>query len=73
MKELFNYKYDDLFNPTLKALHNLGGSGSVDEIEDQVASILELNDDQINDVHRGNTSKLSDRLAWVVATGFDTG
>jgi hypothetical protein len=23
--EIFKYKYDDLFNPTLKALHELGG------------------------------------------------
>lgn len=64
MKELFNYKFDDLFNPALKGLHNLGGSGSVDEIEDQVATILKLSDSQINEIHRGNTSKLSYRLAW---------
>lgn len=64
MTEKFNYKYDDLFNPTLKALKNLGGSGSVSEIEEEVAQILDLNDDQLNDIHRGNTSKLSYRLAW---------
>jgi restriction system protein len=64
MKELFKYKYDDLFNPTLTALRNLGGSGSVQEIEEQVATILKLNDTQINEIHRGNTSKLTYRLAW---------
>lgn len=64
MKELFQYKYDDLFNSTLTALHSLGGSGSVIEIEERVASILNLNDDQINEIHRGNTTKLSYRLAW---------
>jgi len=64
MKEVFHYKYDDLFNPTLKALHHLGGSGSIDEIEDVVASDLNLSDDQVNEIHRGNTSKLSYRLAW---------
>ena len=64
MKEVFYYKYDDLFNPTLTALHNLGGSGSVSEIEDQVANILGLSDDQVNEIHRGNTSKLTYRLAW---------
>lgn len=62
--ELFTYKYDDLFNPTLKALLNLGGSGSISEIEEQVAVILNLTEDQINEIHRGNTSKLSYRLAW---------
>lgn len=64
IKELFNYKYDDLFNPTLIGLQNLGGSGSVGEIEEQVASILKLTDDQINEIHRGSTSKFTYRLAW---------
>lgn len=29
MKELFNYKYDDLFNPTLKALQKFGSSTTI--------------------------------------------
>jgi restriction system protein len=64
MTELFKYKYDELFNPTLTALHNLGGSGSVDEMEEQIATILKLTDEQVNEIHRGNTSKFSYRLAW---------
>lgn len=64
MEEIFKYKHDDLFNPTLKALHNLGGSGSIGEIEDEVASILNLSDEQVNEIHRGNTTKLTYRLAW---------
>ena len=32
----FKYKYHDLFNPILNALHELGGSASVSEIEDFV-------------------------------------
>lgn len=64
MKEVFKYKYDDLFNPTLIALQNLGGSGSTEEIEEQVSAILKLTDDEINEIHRGNTSKLTYRLAW---------
>ena len=64
MKEGFKYKYDDLFNPTLRALHNLGGSGSVPEIEEQVALILNLTEDQIAEIHRGTISKLTYRLAW---------
>jgi restriction system protein len=60
----FKYKYDDLFNPTLTAIHNLGGSGSVDEIEEEVIKILKLNDEQINEIHRANITKLSYRLAW---------
>lgn len=64
MKEFFKYKYDELFNPTLTALQNLGGSGSVEEMEEQVATILKLTDEQVNEIHRGNTSKLTYRLAW---------
>lgn len=64
MKEHFNYKYDELFNPLLTALHNLGGSGSVEELEEQVATTLNLTDEQVNEIHRGNTSKLTYRLAW---------
>lgn len=64
MKEIFKYKYDDLFNPTLVALHTLGGSGSVEEIEDKVALQLKLSDKEINDIHRGNRTKLTYRLAW---------
>jgi restriction system protein len=64
MKESFDLKYDDLFNVTLTALHMLGGSGSVDEIEEKVATLLALTDEQANEIHRGNTTKLRYRLAW---------
>ena len=59
----FKYKYDDLFNPTLNALKNLGGSGSVSEIEEQVIAILNLTEDAINEIHRESTTKLTYRLA----------
>ncbi|WP_291275885.1 restriction endonuclease [Flavobacterium sp.] len=64
MKDTFPYKYDELFNPVLAALKKLGDSGSISEIEDQVSSILELTDHQLNDIHKGNTSKFTYRLAW---------
>jgi len=63
MKE-FNYTYDDLFNPCLKAIHHLGGSGTNSEIECGVIEILQLSDEEVEDIHRGNTTKLSYRLAW---------
>jgi restriction system protein len=56
--------YDKLFNPLLEAMHQLGGSGSVSEIEDKVASILKLSEKEINEIHRRNITKLSYRLAW---------
>lgn len=56
--------YDELFNPTLTALHNLGGSAHIRDIEREVAEILALTEDQINEIHRGTLSKLVYRLAW---------
>ena len=64
MAEIFKYKFNDLFNPTLKALHNLGGSASVSEIEDFVVELLNLTEEEISDIHRGTTTKLNYRLRW---------
>ncbi len=61
---MFNYKYDELFEPTIKALKQLGGSASNKEIEEKVAEILNLNEEQVNDIHNGNRTKFSYRLAW---------
>lgn len=57
-------KYDDLFNPLLQAVRNLGGSASVAEQEDEVATILKLTEAEVSEIHRGNRTKLSYRLAW---------
>lgn len=57
-------KYDELINPLLQAMNQLGGSASVSEQEDAVASILKLSEKDIAEIHRGSTTKLSYRLAW---------
>ena len=62
--EKLKYKYDELINPVLQGLHQLDGAGSNDEIEERLVSILELTNDQIEDLHRGNRTKLSYRAAW---------
>lgn len=62
--EKFRYKYDELFNPALEALRELGGSGTIMELEDRVAWDLGLSDDDLSVMHRGNTTKFSHRLAW---------
>jgi restriction system protein len=56
--------YDDLFNPLLQAMHKLGGSASISEQEDTVASILNLSEKDIAEIHRGTVTKLGYRLAW---------
>ena len=58
-------KHDELYNPLLKAFHKLGGSASVRELEDEVSVILNLSDKDLGEIHRGNQTKVSYRLAWV--------
>lgn len=57
-------KYDELFEPLLKAIRRLGGSASVVEQEDEVASALRLSEKDISEIQDGNRTKLSYRLAW---------
>lgn len=64
LKKEFKHKHSDLFNPVLSALHRLGGSGAVSEIEEKVIEILKLSEQEISDIHRGTTTKLNYRLRW---------
>lgn len=57
-------KYDEMFDALLKAMHNLGGSASNSEIEEETAKVLNLSEEQMNEMHRGNRTKFSYRLAW---------
>jgi len=57
-------KYDELYNPLLEALRNLGGSASIQEQEDEVAEVLNLSDKELREIHRGYRTKFSYRLAW---------
>ena len=56
-------KYDDLFNPLLQALHELGSSASIAELEDRVATNLDLTEQDISEIHRGTRTKLSYNMA----------
>lgn len=57
--------FDVMLLPTLQALQNLGGSGTIEEIYDQVAQLLNLPDDILEVLH-GNTarSEVEYRLGW---------
>jgi restriction system protein len=57
-------KYDDLFDPLLQALHGLGSSASVAELEDRVAAFLGLSEDDVTVIHKGNRTRFSYNLAW---------
>ncbi len=58
--------YSDLINPTITALQNLGGSGKVDEIYNEVLKIVSLPDEIIDFQHseKSSQSELQYRLAW---------
>lgn len=57
-------KFDDLFNPLLKALHELGGSATIVELQEKTGEILGLSDEEMQEVHRGKLSQFAYRLAW---------
>jgi restriction system protein len=57
--------YDRLFNPTLFALRELGGSGSIEEIAEQVIKDLQPAQGVVQQSHgSGGQSELEYRLAW---------
>ncbi|CAG7857869.1 hypothetical protein MCAMS1_02847 [biofilm metagenome] len=58
--------FDELFIPTVKALEELGGSGSVEEINNKVYLIAKLTDDILQVPHgqEGTMSEVDYRLTW---------
>jgi len=57
--------YDELFNPTLGALRNLGGSASIQELVEEIANILRLSEDVVDVDHgQGGYTELGYRAAW---------
>ncbi len=58
--------YDKMMNPLLEALHQLGGSGNIDEINEKTIEVLNLPDEIINVPHGkdSSTSEVEYRLAW---------
>lgn len=58
--------FDDLLVPTVKALIELGGSGTIEEINSKVYEIANLTDDIILIPHgeKGTTNEVDYRIAW---------
>jgi restriction system protein len=59
--------FDFMMNPLLKALHELGGSGTISEIDGKVIEILNLPEEIQNVPHnpdKSNKSEVEYRLAW---------
>jgi restriction system protein len=59
-------KFEELFNPLLSALRQLGGSGAIEELEEKVAEILDLSEEDLEKLHgkSGNRTRYSYNLAW---------
>lgn len=58
--------YDDLLWPTLEALKAKGGSASIQELSEQIASDMELSDEILELPHKegGTRSEVEYRCAW---------
>jgi restriction system protein len=59
--------YDQLFNPLLKAINALGGSGSNEEIYDKVVELERYPEEistLLHDPEKSNQTQLGYRLAW---------
>lgn len=60
-------QYIDLMNPVIQALKNLGGSGTIEEINNKVAEIENIPSDQLEILHnpeKGGTTEIEYRIAW---------
>lgn len=59
--------FDRLMNPLIRALKELGGSGTIDEIDSKVVEIARLSDEQLEVLHnpdKGSQTEVEYRLAW---------
>jgi restriction system protein len=60
-------KFDDLMNPVIQALKILGGSGTIEEINDKVAEIVKIPSEQLEVLHnpeKGGMTEIEYRLMW---------
>ena len=57
-------KFLRYFGPLLDALRKLGGSGSPDEVVEQIASDMNLSDDEQNETVPSGGSRLKTNVAW---------
>ncbi|MCA9875383.1 MAG: restriction endonuclease [Anaerolineales bacterium] len=59
--------FDSFMNPVIEALQALGGSGTIEEINNRVAEIVGLSDAQLEVLHnpeKGGQTEIEYRLAW---------
>jgi restriction system protein len=67
MSEINVPTFDRLMNPLIRALKALGGSGTIEEIDNKVAEVANLSDEQLEILHnpdKGSQTEVEYRLAW---------
>ena len=58
-------QFDKFIEPAFQAVKALGGSGTVDEIDQKTFELMGLSEEQLSEPHtRGNRSKAEYRMAW---------
>ena len=60
-------QYHEMMNPLLAALRELGGSGSINEINETTVGKLDLADEVLETLHnpeKSNQTEVEYRLAW---------
>lgn len=58
-------KYDDLFKPTLEVLTRLGGSASIEELDEAMIAAIGATQDQLDVIYpKSGAAVLPDRMSW---------
>lgn len=63
----FNFQFDAFMNPVLRALRDLGGSGTNEEINARVADIIQIPSEQLEILHnplKGGMTEFEYRMMW---------
>ena len=67
MAEADTPTFTSLMNPVIQALKALGGSGTIEEINNKAAEIAGLSDEQFEILHnpeKGGQTEVEYRIAW---------
>jgi restriction system protein len=58
-------KYDDFMLPTLQAIRDLGGSASIEEIQDSLTETMKLSQEQLDTAYaKSGALVVPDRMSW---------
>jgi restriction system protein len=58
-------KYDEFMLPTLQAIRELGGSASIEEIQDKLTEMMDLSQQQLDMAYPKSGALVApDRMSW---------